>query len=61
MNWIWLSLGMLGVLIVICAFVKLYLRKKLDDIDGLGHVTKKGSKQNIIAYFGDEELEDSGQ
>lgn len=61
MNWIHLALAGLAVLLTAGVFWKLYLRRRLDDIDGCGCIQKRGSEnENVIACFGDDEDPEKG-
>ena len=53
MNWITIMAILLAVLILAGIVVKVILRRRLNDIDGLGGIHKE-SDGNIIASLGDE-------
>lgn len=58
MRWAWIILAALAVLIVLGVLVKFWTSSKFKDIDGLGQIRRKGSRQNVIASFGEDELQE---
>lgn len=57
MNWVVIGIIALAVIIVICIIIKLYLKKKLDSIDGLNgsHITDLNyDGETVIGNFGDD-------
>lgn len=62
MTWVHFVLGGILLFIVVGILWRRRLKRKLNDIDGLGGIQKKGREDvNIIASFGDDEPEDAGR
>ena len=52
MSWIYIAFAAIIAVIIIGVIVKMYLKQRLNDIDGLGRTSK--AKENVIASFGDD-------
>lgn len=55
MRWTTVALMVVAVAVLSCVMAKLYLRRRLQDIDGLGAVRQpKQESESDIADFGDD-------
>lgn len=55
MTWLYIVAICVAVIIICGILSKVFLKQKLDSIDGLGKIVTEKKDKNVISSFGDEE------